>query len=74
MSKYATQQAREFYAQTYDVAVPDWSGEIDFYRELAAEAHANGHAVLEVACGTDRVAILSWPKIHIVKRTNDQGQ
>jgi ubiquinone/menaquinone biosynthesis C-methylase UbiE len=57
MSKFATKRAREFYAQTYDVAVPDWPGEINFYRELAAEAHSNGQAVLEVACGTGRVAI-----------------
>jgi ubiquinone/menaquinone biosynthesis C-methylase UbiE len=57
MSKFATKQAREFYAQTYDVVVPDWPGEIDFYRELAAGAQANGQAVLEVACGTGRVAI-----------------
>jgi ubiquinone/menaquinone biosynthesis C-methylase UbiE len=57
MSKLATERAREFYAQTYDVVVPDWPGEIDFYRDLAAEAQANGQAVLEVACGTGRVAI-----------------
>jgi len=57
VSKFATKQAREFYAQTYDTVVPDWPGEIDFYRKLAAEAHANSQAVLEVACGTGRVAI-----------------
>jgi ubiquinone/menaquinone biosynthesis C-methylase UbiE len=57
MSKSVTEQAREFYAQTYDVVVPDWPGEIDFYRELATQAQANGQAVLEVACGTGRVAI-----------------
>jgi len=48
---------RKFYAQTYDASVPDWPGEIDFYRELAAEAKSNGGAVLEVACGTGRVAM-----------------
>ncbi len=53
----ATERAREFYAQTYDVSVSDWPGEIDFYRELAAEAASDGRAVLEVACGTGRVAI-----------------
>jgi len=47
----------ELYAQTYDAAVPDWPGEIDFYRTLAAEATANGQAVLEIACGTGRVAL-----------------
>ena len=57
MSKFATKRAREFYAQTYDVVVSDWPGEIDFYRGLAAEAHASGQAVLELACGTGRVAI-----------------
>jgi SAM-dependent methyltransferase len=44
-------------AQLYDASVPDWPGEIDFYRELAAEAAASGETVLEVACGTGRVAV-----------------
>jgi SAM-dependent methyltransferase len=57
VSKFATERAREFYAQTYDVSVADWPGEIDFYQELAAEAHSHGRGVLEVACGTGRVAI-----------------
>ena len=48
---------REYYAQTYDVSVPDWPGEIDFYRRLAAQARSRGGAVLEVACGTGRVAM-----------------
>jgi SAM-dependent methyltransferase len=47
----------QFYAQTYDARVSDWPGELDFYRALAAEATARGHAVLELACGTGRVAI-----------------
>jgi len=57
MSKFSTERVREFYAETYDTVVPDWPGEIDFYRELAAEANSNGRAILEVACGTGRVAI-----------------
>ena len=57
MSESTKKQIQEFYAQTYDVAVPDWPGGIDFYRELAAQADANGQAMLEVACGTGRVAI-----------------
>jgi ubiquinone/menaquinone biosynthesis C-methylase UbiE len=57
MSEHTARQVREFYAQTYDVVVPDWPGEIEFYRELAAQARANDQAVLEVACGTGRVAI-----------------
>ena len=44
-------------AELYDVSVPDWPGEIDFYRQLAAEARSRAEAVLEVACGTGRVAI-----------------
>jgi len=44
-------------AQLYDASVPDWPGEIDFYRQLAAEARSNGQAVLEIACGTGRVAL-----------------
>jgi SAM-dependent methyltransferase len=49
--------AGEFYAQTYDASVPDWPGEIDFYRALAAPLRASGGKLLEVACGTGRVAI-----------------
>ena len=44
-------------AELYDVSVPDWPGEIDFYRQLAADARSRAEAVLEVACGTGRVAI-----------------
>jgi SAM-dependent methyltransferase len=44
-------------AALYDLQVPDWPGEIAFYRALAAEAAAAGGAVLEVACGTGRVAV-----------------
>ena len=57
MRKSAPGRARQFYAQTYDASVSDWSGEIDFYRELAAVTHADGRSVLEIACGTGRVAI-----------------
>lgn len=52
-----SQPIAERVAQLYDASVPDWPGEIDFYRELATEAKSNGRAVLEVACGTGRVAI-----------------
>ncbi len=41
--------------QFYDVAVPDWPGEIDFYRAIAADVKAQGGSVLEVGCGTGRV-------------------
>ncbi len=50
-------QSEEFYALTYDAIVSDWPGEIDFYEALALQAHAQGQAVLEVGCGTGRVAI-----------------
>ncbi len=49
--------ADAFYARTYDGSVPDWPGEIEFYRELAATATAKGGSVLELACGTGRVAL-----------------
>ena len=57
MSQSSDQRSAEFYAQTYDESVPDWPGEIAFYQEMAAEAKRKGGAVLEIACGTGRVAI-----------------
>jgi ubiquinone/menaquinone biosynthesis C-methylase UbiE len=47
----------ELYAQLYDVSGVGWPGEMEYYLALASEAKANGHAVLEVACGTGRIAI-----------------
>jgi ubiquinone/menaquinone biosynthesis C-methylase UbiE len=44
-------------AELYDAYVPDWPGEIEFYRKLAAEVRSNGGALLEIACGTGRVAV-----------------
>ncbi len=49
--------AAEFYALTYDVSVPDWPGEIDFYRQMAADVQSKDGTILEIACGTGRVAI-----------------
>jgi ubiquinone/menaquinone biosynthesis C-methylase UbiE len=43
--------------QLYDVAVPDWPGEIDFYRAMAMELTERGGSVLEVGCGTGRVTL-----------------
>lgn len=57
MTRYSSERAAEFYAETYDVSVSDWSGEIDFYLTVAEAACANGDSVLELACGTGRVAI-----------------
>lgn len=57
MSPSSDQRVAEFYAQTYDESVPDWPGEIDFYQELASEVKRTGEALLEIACGTGRIAI-----------------
>jgi ubiquinone/menaquinone biosynthesis C-methylase UbiE len=57
MAEFSSARVRAFYAETYDTVVSDWPGEIEFYRELAAEARSKGQAVLEIACGTGRVAI-----------------
>jgi SAM-dependent methyltransferase len=43
--------------QLYDVAVPDWPGEIDFYRDMAMKVKERGGSVLEVGCGTGRVTL-----------------
>lgn len=51
------QKADEFYDQTYDDSVPDWPGQIDFYRMLADRVKTISGLVLEIACGTGRVAI-----------------
>ena len=47
MAKFSTDRVREFYAETNDTVVPDWPGEIGFYRELAAEATETHIPVLE---------------------------
>ena len=49
--------SQEIYAQLYDDAVADWPGEIGFYRELAQATRAISGNVLEIACGTGRVAL-----------------
>jgi len=46
--------ASELYAQLYDTTVHDWNGELDFYKGLVREMKAE--SVLEIACGTGRVA------------------
>lgn len=49
---------RQFYAETYDICVADWTGEIDFYRDVInKEVKPKNGTVLELACGTGRVAI-----------------
>jgi ubiquinone/menaquinone biosynthesis C-methylase UbiE len=48
---------KQLFAELYDASVPDWDGELDYYRRLVSEALDSGQAVLEVACGTGRVTI-----------------
>ncbi len=57
MGRYASERSAQFYAQTYDVSVGDWPGEIAFYQEFASRADADGQAILELACGTGRIAV-----------------
>lgn len=57
MSPSSDEQGAEFYAQTYDESVPNWPGEIDFYRGVASEVKQKGETLLELACGTGRVAL-----------------
>jgi ubiquinone/menaquinone biosynthesis C-methylase UbiE len=58
-------------AERYDVAVPLYPGEIDFYLGLAKEAEGRGLRTLEPACGTGRVAIpLAREGIRIVGMDN----
>jgi len=57
MTSRPSDKAWEFYAETYDATMNDWPGEIDFYKRLAGEAPSRGGEVLELACGTGRVAI-----------------
>ena len=57
MDQSTNNRRAEFYAQTYDASVPDWPGEVDFYQEMAAITKSNGASLLEIACGTGRIAI-----------------
>ena len=44
-------------ALMYDDDMSDWPGEIDFYLKLANAVREKGQAVLDLACGTGRVAL-----------------
>ena len=57
MGEWTDKRSTQFYAQTYDVSVSDWPGEMDFYRALVEKISADDRSVLEVACGTGRVTI-----------------
>jgi len=55
--KTAKTTTQELYAQLYDVAVSDWPGEIDFYRDLLQTVNSDQVNMLEIACGTGRVSL-----------------
>ena len=57
MTGFKDEKVRQFYAQTYDTVMEDWPGEIDFYQDLAAKYVKPDQAVLELACGTGRIAL-----------------
>lgn len=60
-------------AELYDASVPDWDGEMDFYRQFASQAREKGQSVLEVACGTGRVTIrLAREGVNIVGTDLDE--
>ena len=49
MNRYASERSARFYAQTYDVSVSDWPGEMDFYRGIVEEEMKSKRgAVLEI--------------------------
>ena len=56
MTKPMNEDNRDYYAETYDESVPDWPGEMAFYTEMAEEVRKKGESLLELACGTGRVA------------------
>ncbi len=57
MTMPVEEESRGYYAETYDEAVPDWPGEMDFYTGMAEEARQKGEGLLELACGTGRVTL-----------------
>jgi len=57
VSKYDDYYRDPEVAEAYDVSSPGLEGDVDFYLALAKEAVAAGRQVLELACGTGRVAI-----------------
>ncbi len=44
-------------AQIYDQYMYDWPGEIDFYLKFASVVKEKGQSILDIACGTGRVAL-----------------
>jgi len=66
---------REYYDPVaYDAGTEGVPGDIDFFIELAKAAHAAGLPVLEVACGTGRVAIpIAREGVHVVGLDLNKG-
>jgi ubiquinone/menaquinone biosynthesis C-methylase UbiE len=60
--------AQQFYAEIYDATMSDWPGEMDFYREIVSqEVNTGNGAVLDLACGTGRIALrLAEAGTHVV--------
>lgn len=54
MPELTTQQ---LYAELYDLRVPEWPGEINFYLDFLNNTPERAQGVLEIACGTGRVTI-----------------
>jgi ubiquinone/menaquinone biosynthesis C-methylase UbiE len=52
-----TQLYQDELAQLYDVAVPDWPGEVGFYRQCAQMISVENPSLIEIACGTGRVTV-----------------
>lgn len=57
MTEFKDDAVRQFYAQIYDTVMEDWPGEIKFYQDLASKYVKPDQAVLELACGTGRIAL-----------------
>jgi len=57
MSEIKKDDTRKFYAETYDTVMEDWPGEFEFYEQIIEKYLPVGGSVLEVACGTGRIAI-----------------
>jgi len=53
--------SKQFYAETYDITMSNWPGELDFYQSMVGTDHS---IILEVACGTGRIAL------HLAQRGN----
>ena len=49
--------AKDLYAQLYDLRVPDWPGELDFYLYFLSRTPESSQGILEIACGTGRVTL-----------------